>query len=163
MTTILPNIHTSPETAYVIEDYPYGFRLRCKRRVWLETNKKGTRYCTQTTNPKKAGEVWNKPKYSTYADSGAMYLDENDHVRWEGLHFGYSDESKIGEYLGKFGENCSNYAEAKRFLRMKEIFREIFREQLDKFTPRPEYGSAAYRLAYLGAITQSRAENAAAA
>ena len=25
--------HTSPETAYVVSDYPYGFRLRCQIRV----------------------------------------------------------------------------------------------------------------------------------
>ena len=33
---ILPGIHISPETAYVIDDYPYGFRLRCRIRYWLE-------------------------------------------------------------------------------------------------------------------------------
>jgi len=78
--------HISPETAFVVEDYPYGFRLRCKIRYWLETNKKGTRFVSQTTNPKASTEVWNKPKASTYVDfSGAMYLDENDHVQWQGI------------------------------------------------------------------------------
>lgn len=80
--------HISPETAYVVEDYPYGFNLRCKKRYWLEFGKnKGVRFASQTTNPKKAGEVWNKPKYSTYcAFGGAMYLDEENHVQWTGLH-----------------------------------------------------------------------------
>lgn len=32
--------HTSPETAYVVDDYPYGFRLRCKIRYWIETKKR---------------------------------------------------------------------------------------------------------------------------
>jgi hypothetical protein len=42
--------HTSPETAYVVEDYPYGFRLRCKIRYWLEFKaKKGFRLVSQTT------------------------------------------------------------------------------------------------------------------
>jgi hypothetical protein len=31
MKTILPD-HTTPETAYVVDDYPYGFTLRCKIR-----------------------------------------------------------------------------------------------------------------------------------
>jgi hypothetical protein len=35
MTQILTD-HTSPETAYLVEDYPYGFRLRCQIRYWLE-------------------------------------------------------------------------------------------------------------------------------
>jgi len=28
--------HTTMETAYLVDDYPYGFRLRCKIRYWLE-------------------------------------------------------------------------------------------------------------------------------
>jgi hypothetical protein len=79
--------HTSLETAYVVDDYPYGFRLRCKIRYWLEFHpKRGFRFLSQTTNPKRPGEVWNKPKASTYCKlGGAMYLDENDHVKWSGL------------------------------------------------------------------------------
>jgi hypothetical protein len=79
--------HTSPETAYVVADYPYGFRLRCKIRYWLEFKTgKGFRLVSQTTNPKRPGEVWNKPKASTYCRfGGAMYLDDNEHVQWSGL------------------------------------------------------------------------------
>src|SRR6516165_4444148 len=58
--------HISPETAYVVEDYPYGLRLRCRIRYWLEhTPKRGFRFWSQTTNPKR-GNIWNKPKASTY-------------------------------------------------------------------------------------------------
>ena len=79
--------HVSAETAYVVDDYPYGFRLRCKMRYWLEvTPKRGTRLVSQSSNPKAAGLVWNKPKASTYARfGGCMYLDENNHVQWSGL------------------------------------------------------------------------------
>ncbi len=111
--TILPAIHTSPETAYVCSDYPYGFRLRCKIRYWLETNKKGTRFCSQTTNPKVAGEVWNKPKASTYSEiSGAMYLNENEHVTWQGLNQ-YADAPELKKFLEDFGENVVNAKEIK--------------------------------------------------
>lgn len=74
--------HTSPETAYIVEDYPYGYKLRCKIRYWIEFKpKKGFRFCSQTTNPKR-GHVWNKPKCCTYAEFGAcMYLDDNAHVQ----------------------------------------------------------------------------------
>jgi len=74
--------HNSPETAYVVDDYPYGFRLRCKIRYWVEYKPgKGCRMVSQTTNPKRAGEVWNKPKASTYCRFGlVMMLDENGHV-----------------------------------------------------------------------------------
>lgn len=51
--------HTSPETAYVVQDYPYGFRLRCQIRYWLEFKAgKGVRLVSQTSNPKVAGLVW---------------------------------------------------------------------------------------------------------
>jgi hypothetical protein len=79
--------HVSPETAYVVSDYPYGFRLRCQIRYWLEHSPKhGVRLMTQTSNPKKPGLVWNKPNGSTYARfAGAMYLDRNGRVQWSGL------------------------------------------------------------------------------
>jgi hypothetical protein len=75
--------HTSPETAYVINDYPYGFKARCKIRYWLEYSpSKGFRFCSQTTNPKKVDEVWNAPKKSTYSMLGVMGLNEEGHVTW---------------------------------------------------------------------------------
>ena len=78
--------HISPETAYVVTDYPYGF-LRCHKRYWLECTKNGTRLVTQTSNPKKPGLVWNKPKTSTYCRfGGAMFIDGDGHVQWDGLH-----------------------------------------------------------------------------
>lgn len=66
-----PPIHTSPETASLMPDSPYGFRLRCQMRVWLESRKgHGYRMMTQTSNPKNAGLVWNKPKASIYSYVG---------------------------------------------------------------------------------------------
>jgi hypothetical protein len=69
-----------------VEDYPYGFRLRTKIRYWIETTKMGDRFVSQTLNPKNG--QWNKPKKSTYCKVGVMYLDENNHVKWTGLHGG---------------------------------------------------------------------------
>jgi len=93
--------HISPETAYVVEDYPYGFRARCKIRYWLETSpKKGVRFVSQTTNPKTG--AWNKPKASTYAlVGGCMYLDENNHVQWSALTE-YTEASKVLEFIKTF-------------------------------------------------------------
>ncbi len=79
--------HISPDTAYVVDDYPYGFRLRCRMRYWLEYKPgKGVRFVSQTTNPKR-GDVWNTPKASTYCRfGGAMFLDDAEHVQWSGLN-----------------------------------------------------------------------------
>ncbi len=84
---------TSMETAHVQPDYPFGFRLRCQRRCWLEHKPgHGFRMMTQTSNPKKPGVVWNKPKASTYLDFALLvltdeYLDSEGkpaHVTWVG-------------------------------------------------------------------------------
>jgi hypothetical protein len=89
--------HTSPETARVVEDYPYG-SLRCTIRYWVETGAKGAtrgkrRVVSQTTNPKRPGEVWNKPKAGTYALFAFLYLNHaNDHVEWMTIPFGTSGE-----------------------------------------------------------------------
>lgn len=112
MTEIINCIHghTSPETAYVFEDWPFGFRLRCKRRVWLEfKEKKGFRFCSQTTNPKRAGEVWNKPHCSTYNDVGVMVWIKSaesptgKEITWVGLSF-YSDAEKVAKFEKDYAE-----------------------------------------------------------
>lgn len=95
--------HVSPETAHVTDDYPYGYTLRCKRRTWLETTNKGTRFCFQTTNPKKAGEVWNAVKKSTYkAFTAAMFLDGEGHVSWTGIGE-YDDHKAVLDFVQHFG------------------------------------------------------------
>jgi hypothetical protein len=103
--------HTSPETAYVVEDYPYGFRLRCSIRYWLEYSPiKGFRFCSQTTNPKKSMShmnVWNAPKRSTYMMLAVMGLDEQGHVTWTGCSICDFDKLEAfgKEYAGSFDEN----------------------------------------------------------
>lgn len=77
--------HDSAETAYLVEDYPYGYSLRCQIRYWIETAQKGVkkgqqRVVSQTTNPKK-NDMWNKPKAGTYNLMAGLYLDGNDRVK----------------------------------------------------------------------------------
>lgn len=95
--------HTSPETAYLVDDYPYGFSLRCKIRYWLEFNaKRGFRFVSQTTNPKR-GHSWNKPKASTYYRfGGAMFLDDIGHVQWTGLSE-YSSATEAKAFAETYG------------------------------------------------------------
>jgi len=96
--------HTTVETAYVVDDYPYGFRLRCKIRYWLEyAPKKGFRLCSQTTNPKVAYEKWNAPKKSTYSLLAVMGLDEEGHVTWTGVSpYEFSKLVAFGEAYSPF-------------------------------------------------------------
>ncbi len=94
--------HFSAVTAYVQADWPYGFKLRCQRLCWLERDaKRGYRFCTQTSNPKKATLVWNAPKKSTYTMLAIMGLDEENHVTWTGCSM--YDFDKVEAFVAKFG------------------------------------------------------------
>ena len=96
--------HDSMANAYVVDDYPYGFRLRCKIRYWVEyAPKKGYRMVSQTTNPKiQDREVWNKPKATTYMLlAGGLYLDSKDQVQFTGLGV-YSSAADCAEFVEDF-------------------------------------------------------------
>ena len=101
--------HTSPETAYVVDDYPYGFRLRCKIRYWIETKPGfGQRMASQTTNPKKAGECWNKPKPSTYSPVRVLYLDDKGHVQGDGLS-PYASVVELERFRSAHADSLDDY------------------------------------------------------
>ena len=98
--------HSSEETAYIVNNYPYGFRLRCKIRYWLENNpRRGHRLVSQTSNPKVAVEVWNKPKASTYSsalDLAVMFKDQQGHIHWTSVGV-YSWPEHVQEFKAQFG------------------------------------------------------------
>ena len=116
--------HNSQQTAYVVNDYPYGFRLRCKIRYWLETNNKGSRFCSQTTNPKVPGEVWNKPKFGTYFMFGAsMFLNEDGHVTYNGAHEYMSlEEAKAFLATYESGIPAEILPKLKKYISLKTIY-----------------------------------------
>lgn len=96
--------HTSAETAYIVDDYPYGFRLRCKIRYWIETDpKRGQRFVTQTSNPKQENTTWNAPKKSTYSDLMVLYIEEaTGHVKHDCISTEYNAES-LETFLQMYG------------------------------------------------------------
>jgi hypothetical protein len=91
---------TSQETAFVQPDYPYGRRLRCQRRVWVETNPKyGMRLMTQTSNPKRPGLVWNKPDNRTYCDIVALWVDAKGYIATDNLvNLGFYELKQLQEW-----------------------------------------------------------------
>lgn len=139
----------SEATSHCTLDYPYGFKLRCQRREWLEYKPNhGYRFVTQTSNPKKPSKwvvcdtcngsgyimlavlghpgrqtvcvccngngqveelVWNAPKASTYVTLAAMYIDEQGHVQWAGLHM-YSTVAEIDAFVSTYREGLSEDA-----------------------------------------------------
>ncbi len=112
--------HVDEETAYLIEDYPYGRRLRCQKLVWVETKPRhGQRVVYRTTNPKKHRDVpypaghplgdmygthfpLNKPKLGTYNDVVVMYLDSDGYVQFSGIHTPWATSTAIAAFIEKF-------------------------------------------------------------
>ena len=96
--------HTTPDTAYIVHNYPYGYTTRTDIRYWIETVKgKGDRFASQTLNPKTG--AWNAPKLSTYSAVMVMTLnEENDHISrvelWRAIE---KDESTIANFLNEIG------------------------------------------------------------
>jgi hypothetical protein len=154
--------HTSPETAYVVNDYPYGFKLRCVIRYWIEKKAgKGFRFCSQTTNPKRPGTVWNKPKCSTYVLLGAnMYLDLDGYVQWLSVteysdanqvlnfikNFPESDLSNLISWCGKKAIYCRRFAAGEIFMTMNGVRCEETPESLAAHAKEAEVWEAASKL-----------------
>lgn len=144
--TPLPLIHNSEETAFLIESYPYG-RLRCQKRVWLETKPgKGTRMVSRTSNPKRGNDWLNASKAGIYHDSAGLYLDENGHVQIAVGNIGYDDADKLEKYIADMGEQVTNLAQIKYAVKLKRAFT-IEKEKAGN----PGYGTPAYMEAYKAA------------
>ena len=114
--------HTSQETAYLVEGYPWGFRLKTTIRYWIETKKAkngGQRFCSQTINPK-TGD-WCTPKYSTYSPIIIMFLNEDKHIKCTSLGHNSTEDiilnfkethlGKLNEYQKKMLKEIMAYAE----------------------------------------------------
>lgn len=103
--TILSDNHISPESSVIAKNYPFGFRLRCLMRYWVEhKTSQGVRLMSQTNNPKVAGLVWNKPKKSTYSAIIKLFTDEKGHLQHASL-----SNSAWDEHIDAFVKQCGSY------------------------------------------------------
>ena len=137
--------HTSEQTAYVVDDYPYGYVLRCKIRYWIETTKRGQRFCSQTTNPKRSVEFWNKPKKSTYSDHITMYLNEDNHVTYHSISIEYRNLADWEAYIAKFGLDLASdpvLAERYKMMKIVEEARKHIKIEIAKPAMTPEEADA---------------------
>lgn len=101
--------HTSPETAKIVEDYPWGYSLRTTVRYWVESKAgHGQRFCKQTMNPKTG--KWCAPKHSTYSSVVVMSLTDEGHVKCHHLTRGeYRDD--IINFKEKHNGNLDDFQE----------------------------------------------------
>ena len=116
--------HTCEQSAYYVENYPWGFRLKTQVRYWVETSEKsngGQRLVKQTLTPKTGS--WCKPKKSTYSWVMFMYLDQNEHVQTDSLGM-YSEESEIIRFVETHKENLNSFQ--KKQIRLLDGYKKAF-------------------------------------
>jgi len=129
--------HTSEETAFTVDNYPWGYTLKTQRRYWVETkDKKGQRFCYQTKNPKTG--KWCAIKKGTYKACVILLQDENGHVGTTSFHPAESSE-KIEVWAGKNGKVLTDWQKDQcrllgAFHRATEKY---FKENPIKFTSSP--------------------------
>ena len=105
------------DNAFEVNNYPWGFRLKTKRRYWIETNKQGDRTCFQTLNPKT--NAWCAVKHSTYGAVKLLCLDENNHGQTFGIHKYGTDKKEIEEFLSKIDYDYLNDLQKKQICKLK--------------------------------------------
>lgn len=137
--------HLSEDTAYLVDDYPYGRKLRCRIRYWIEKTNKGFRSVYQTENPKNL--MWNAPKKSTYhLVAMNMYLDENEHVHFKAINeyssaeetlqfikdFPDTDKSVLLVWCGKKASVNKLFAEGKAWMEVNGVRQKLSEEDIAK-------------------------------
>ena len=88
--------YDSFDNSYEVNNYPWGFKMRTSRKYWVESNKRGDRFCFATLDPR--SNKWCKPKKGTYDKVCIMYLDENNYVKQKGVSM-YSNNDQLADFL----------------------------------------------------------------
>lgn len=129
----MQNIYNSKnfETAVVVDNYPWGFKLKTKRAYWIETNSKGDRFCYQTLNPKT--NKWCAVKCSTYGAAFVLTQDEKSkYVSYFGLSKCDSGDD-VEKWLMKVDYNKLNDQQKKQLCKIK-AFSETMKKVKISFT-----------------------------
>ncbi len=84
------------DTAYVVEDWPWGWTLKTEARFWVETTKHGDRIVQQTLNPKTG--KWCKPKKQTYEAVEVIAVTDENKVTSVGIGK-YANQDRIADVL----------------------------------------------------------------
>ena len=105
--------HCSFETAYKIEGYPWGYKLKTVQYVWIESvPKKGDRVCRQTVDPR-TGKLC-AVKCSTFSNIKWLYIDEAGHVQSSGLGI-YAEKEVVEHFINLIGLENLNDMQRKQY------------------------------------------------
>ena len=106
------------DNALEVFNYPWGFRLKTKRRTWIETNKtQGDMVCYSTLNPKT--NKWCAVKKSTYNAVDVLFIDENEHIKSIGVWKYGTNKKDLENFLSKIDYNSLSLLQKKQIERIK--------------------------------------------
>jgi hypothetical protein len=109
------------ESAYIIENYPYGFK-RTKKAIWIDRKGKKERVGERTLNPKT--NEWNNIKYSTYSDLVLLFKQQNGFIKTYHFNLQYSDLKDFNELLEFLGDYTNDYIE-----NLKKLCKAVYKTQ----------------------------------
>ena len=96
--------HHDFDSAYVIPDWPWGYKLKCETRFWIEHRENtGWRFVKQTKNPKT--DKWCAPKKGVYQSLILMYLDDENKIQHGSLSK-YPWEEHVETFIILYGPYC---------------------------------------------------------
>jgi len=108
------------ENAIEVSNYPWGFRLKTKRRTWIETNKtRGDRVVFCTLNPKT--QKWCAVKKATYNAVEVLFIDENEHIKSDSIYQYGTNEQKIQDFLAAVDYEKLNDLQKKQVCKLRSI------------------------------------------
>ncbi len=108
------------ENAIEVSNYPWGFRLKTKRRTWIETNKtQGDRLCFCTLNPKT--QKWCAVKKATYNAVEVLFIDENEHIKSDAIWKYGTNDQKIQDFLAAVNYEKLNDLQKKQVCKLRSI------------------------------------------
>ena len=108
------------DNALMVENYPWGFRLKTKRKYWIESNKtQGDRLCFCTLNPKT--NKWCAVKKSTYNAVELLYIADNGHIKSDGIYKYGVNEEEIKNFLSEVDYEQLNDLQKKQICKLKSI------------------------------------------
>tara|TARA_R110002050_G_scaffold43668_1_gene104455 strand:- start:26 stop:592 length:567 start_codon:yes stop_codon:yes gene_type:complete len=108
------------DNALEVSNYPWGFRLKTKRRTWIETNKtQGDRLCFCTLNPKT--NKWCAVKKATYNAVEVLFIDENEHIKSDAIWKYGTNEKDLESFISKIDYNSLSLLQKKQIERIKSV------------------------------------------
>tara|TARA_R100001443_G_scaffold6664_2_gene15629 strand:- start:7349 stop:7882 length:534 start_codon:yes stop_codon:yes gene_type:complete len=110
------------DTGFEVDNYPWGFRLKTKRRYWIETTKHGDRFCYATLNPK--NNQWCKPKKSTYKAVMVMNTEishNKTYVSYDSIMVGWSNAAEVCKFEHQIDKSKLSKEQQKKICECKAV------------------------------------------